>query len=151
MHSLTRSSRNASTQTRILTHSLTHSLIHSPLTSLARSLTHSLAHSLTHSLTTHSLTHSLTNKQTKTNKQTQMPHFSSLTTRYWSSSVITTVPPTPTGTLSGTRVLVTGASTGIGEQMAYHYARLGARLVITARTESRLIQVTKTRSSITGQ
>ena len=45
------------------------------------------------------------------------------------------------GDMSGKRVLVTGASTGIGEQMAYHYARLGARLVITARTESKLQQV----------
>ncbi|TRY62292.1 hypothetical protein DNTS_025842 [Danionella cerebrum] len=35
--------------------------------------------------------------------------------------------------LKGARVLVTGASTGIGEQLAYHYARLGAQLVITAR------------------
>ncbi|KAK2153429.1 hypothetical protein LSH36_297g00030 [Paralvinella palmiformis] len=45
------------------------------------------------------------------------------------------------GVLSGKRVLVTGASMGIGEQMAYHYAKLGARLIITARTESRLKQV----------
>ncbi|KAJ8366525.1 hypothetical protein AAFF_G00350940 [Aldrovandia affinis] len=35
--------------------------------------------------------------------------------------------------LRGARVLVTGASTGIGEQMAYHYARFGAQLAITAR------------------
>ena len=31
------------------------------------------------------------------------------------------------------RVVVTGASTGIGEQIAYHYAKFGARLLITAR------------------
>ena len=40
------------------------------------------------------------------------------------------------------RVLVTGASTGIGEELAYTYARLGARLVITARRESLLHNVT---------
>ncbi|XDV28247.1 hypothetical protein PO909_031595 [Leuciscus waleckii] len=33
----------------------------------------------------------------------------------------------------GTRVLITGASSGIGEQMAYHYARFGAQIIITAR------------------
>ncbi|XP_078580643.1 hydroxysteroid 11-beta-dehydrogenase 1-like protein [Branchiostoma floridae x Branchiostoma japonicum] len=36
--------------------------------------------------------------------------------------------------LRGARVVVTGCSTGIGEQMAYHYARLGARVLITARS-----------------
>lgn len=43
--------------------------------------------------------------------------------------------------LRGARVLVTGASTGIGEQMAYHYARFGAQIVITARREKVLQQV----------
>ncbi|XP_059494482.1 hydroxysteroid 11-beta-dehydrogenase 1-like protein isoform X2 [Stegostoma tigrinum] len=43
--------------------------------------------------------------------------------------------------LTGSRVLLTGASRGIGEQMAYHYARFGAELVITARNETRLKQV----------
>ncbi|XP_041861818.1 hydroxysteroid 11-beta-dehydrogenase 1-like protein [Melanotaenia boesemani] len=43
--------------------------------------------------------------------------------------------------LKGARVLVTGASTGIGEQMAYHYARFGAKIVITARREKVLQQV----------
>lgn len=33
----------------------------------------------------------------------------------------------------GARVLITGASSGIGEQMAYHYAKFGAQIVITAR------------------
>ncbi|KAL2094481.1 hypothetical protein ACEWY4_009200 [Coilia grayii] len=41
----------------------------------------------------------------------------------------------------GARVLVTGASMGIGEQMAYHYARLGAELIITARSENTLKDV----------
>uniref|UniRef100_UPI00398E6FB1 hydroxysteroid 11-beta-dehydrogenase 1-like protein isoform X3 n=1 Tax=Pristiophorus japonicus TaxID=55135 RepID=UPI00398E6FB1 len=43
--------------------------------------------------------------------------------------------------LSGAHVLLTGASQGIGEQMAYHYAKFGAELVITARNETRLKQV----------
>ncbi|XP_066270120.1 hydroxysteroid 11-beta-dehydrogenase 1-like protein isoform X2 [Branchiostoma lanceolatum] len=43
--------------------------------------------------------------------------------------------------LRGARVVVTGCSTGIGEQMAYHYARLGAKVIITARREARLKEV----------
>ena len=39
------------------------------------------------------------------------------------------------------RVLVTGASGGIGEQIAYHYARLGANVLITARREAELKRV----------
>lgn len=39
------------------------------------------------------------------------------------------------------RILVTGASSGIGEEMAYQYSKLGARLVITARRESLLKEV----------
>jgi len=39
------------------------------------------------------------------------------------------------------RVLVTGASSGIGEQLAYHYARLGAKIVITARRQAELEKV----------
>lgn len=49
--------------------------------------------------------------------------------------------------LRGARVVVTGASTGIGEQMAYHYARFGAQLVITARREKVLQQVPNSSSS----
>ncbi|XP_017567541.1 hydroxysteroid 11-beta-dehydrogenase 1-like protein [Pygocentrus nattereri] len=45
--------------------------------------------------------------------------------------------------LKGVKVLVTGASTGIGEQVAYHYARLGAQIVITARRENVLKEVVK--------
>ncbi|XP_046907084.1 hydroxysteroid 11-beta-dehydrogenase 1-like protein [Hypomesus transpacificus] len=45
--------------------------------------------------------------------------------------------------LRGARVFVTGASTGIGEQTAYHYARLGAQLVITARREHVLHRVSE--------
>ncbi|XP_078500623.1 11-beta-hydroxysteroid dehydrogenase 1 [Lissotriton helveticus] len=43
--------------------------------------------------------------------------------------------------LRGKRVIVTGASSGIGEQMAYHLARMGAHVVITARTEEKLKKV----------
>lgn len=43
--------------------------------------------------------------------------------------------------LKGKRVIVTGASTGIGEQMAYHLARMGAHVLVTARTEAKLQKV----------
>ncbi|KAF5893745.1 hydroxysteroid 11-beta-dehydrogenase 1-like protein, partial [Clarias magur] len=49
----------------------------------------------------------------------------------------------PPESLKGMRVLVTGASTGIGEQVAYHYARMGAQIVITARREHVLKEVVK--------
>ena len=45
--------------------------------------------------------------------------------------------------LRGKRVVVTGSSTGIGEQIAYHYARLGASVLVTARREAALKQVTQ--------
>ena len=44
-------------------------------------------------------------------------------------------------TVKGKNVIITGGSTGIGEHMAYHYARLGANIVITARRKHRLQQV----------
>ena len=43
--------------------------------------------------------------------------------------------------IKGKHVLVTGASSGIGEQMAYHYARMGASIVLTARRETLLQKV----------
>ncbi|XP_028905705.1 hydroxysteroid 11-beta-dehydrogenase 1-like protein [Ornithorhynchus anatinus] len=46
--------------------------------------------------------------------------------------------------VSGAKVLLTGASAGIGEQMAYHYARLGAHIVLTARREAVLQRVAET-------
>nr|XP_006820987.1 PREDICTED: hydroxysteroid 11-beta-dehydrogenase 1-like protein-like [Saccoglossus kowalevskii] len=45
--------------------------------------------------------------------------------------------------IRGKRVVVTGASTGIGEKVAYQYAKLGANILITARREIRLKQVVK--------
>ncbi len=45
------------------------------------------------------------------------------------------------GVLQGSRVLVTGASSGIGEQIAYQYAKHGASVIITARREDRLKKV----------
>ncbi|XP_015252948.1 PREDICTED: hydroxysteroid 11-beta-dehydrogenase 1-like protein [Cyprinodon variegatus] len=53
--------------------------------------------------------------------------------------------------LKGAKVLVTGASSGIGEQMAYHYARFGAQIVITARREKVLQQVTEKCLSLGAQ
>uniref|UniRef100_A0A452GP97 11-beta-hydroxysteroid dehydrogenase 1 n=1 Tax=Gopherus agassizii TaxID=38772 RepID=A0A452GP97_9SAUR len=52
--------------------------------------------------------------------------------------------------LKGKRVIVTGASTGIGEQMAYHLARMGAHVLVTARTEAKLQKVC-TKHTCTGQ
>lgn len=38
-------------------------------------------------------------------------------------------------------MIVTGASSGIGEQMAYHLARMEAHLLLTARREAKLQKV----------
>ncbi|NWU17628.1 DHI1 dehydrogenase, partial [Cephalopterus ornatus] len=43
--------------------------------------------------------------------------------------------------LRGKRAIVTGASSGIGEQMAYHLARMETHLLLTARTEAKLQKV----------
>ncbi|KAK8597973.1 hypothetical protein V6N13_095366 [Hibiscus sabdariffa] len=43
--------------------------------------------------------------------------------------------------VAGKAVLITGASSGIGEQLAYEYARKGARLALVARREDRLTEV----------
>ncbi|XP_071788180.1 hydroxysteroid 11-beta-dehydrogenase 1-like protein isoform X3 [Asterias amurensis] len=45
------------------------------------------------------------------------------------------------GSIEGKRVVITGASTGIGEQIAYQYAKLGAKILITARREGALQDV----------
>ncbi|KAK8583814.1 hypothetical protein V6N13_109210 [Hibiscus sabdariffa] len=46
--------------------------------------------------------------------------------------------------LTGKVVLITGASSGIGEHLAYEYARRGARLALVARRKHRLQQVAET-------
>ena len=43
--------------------------------------------------------------------------------------------------VKGKNVVITGASTGIGEHLAYQYSRLGANVIITARREQRLKEV----------
>ncbi|KAL5717867.1 11beta-hydroxysteroid dehydrogenase [Ranunculus cassubicifolius] len=43
--------------------------------------------------------------------------------------------------LTGKAVLITGASSGIGEQLAYEYAKKGARLALVARREKQLAEV----------
>ncbi|XP_054822019.1 11-beta-hydroxysteroid dehydrogenase-like 4A [Prosopis cineraria] len=47
----------------------------------------------------------------------------------------------PQESVSGKVVLITGASSGIGEELAYEYARRGARLALVARREDRLRSV----------
>ncbi|XP_011371875.1 hydroxysteroid 11-beta-dehydrogenase 1-like protein isoform X2 [Pteropus vampyrus] len=43
--------------------------------------------------------------------------------------------------LQGARALLTGASAGVGEELAYHYACLGSHLVLTAHAEALLQKV----------
>ncbi|XP_029002756.2 hydroxysteroid 11-beta-dehydrogenase 1-like protein isoform X1 [Betta splendens] len=62
-----------------------------------------------------------------------------------------TAPSFNAESLRGARVLVTGASSGIGEQMAYHYSRFGAQIVITARREKVLQQVVEKCLSLGAQ
>lgn len=45
-------------------------------------------------------------------------------------------------------MLLTGASAGVGEELAYHYARLGSHLVLTAHTEAFLQKVRHPISSV---
>lgn len=43
--------------------------------------------------------------------------------------------------MTNATVLVTGSSMGIGESVAYHFAKNGARIVITARSEEMMQKV----------
>ncbi|KAM9321511.1 11-beta-hydroxysteroid dehydrogenase 1 [Gastrophryne carolinensis] len=52
-----------------------------------------------------------------------------------------TKPGFETSMLKDKRIIVTGASSGIGEQMAYHLAKMGSHILITARTEAKLKRV----------
>ncbi|XP_044145313.1 hydroxysteroid 11-beta-dehydrogenase 1-like protein A [Bufo gargarizans] len=45
--------------------------------------------------------------------------------------------------VKGKRVLVTGSSTGIGEQIAYKFAEMGAHVMLTARRAKQLEEVAK--------
>ncbi len=58
----------------------------------------------------------------------------------WSPSTICALTNTlhHAAKLRGERVLVCGASTGIGEELAYTYARAGARIIIAARRRAKL-------------
>lgn len=47
----------------------------------------------------------------------------------------------PLNDLAGKVVLITGASSGIGEELAYQYAQKGAKLVLAARRRDLLEQV----------
>eukprot|EP00058_Branchiostoma_floridae_P026524 XP_002612015.1 hypothetical protein BRAFLDRAFT_86986 [Branchiostoma floridae] len=53
--------------------------------------------------------------------------------------------------LRGATVVITGCSTGIGEEVAYQYARLGAKILITARRENRLKEVVAKAVSLGAQ
>ncbi|XP_073485415.1 hydroxysteroid 11-beta-dehydrogenase 1-like protein A [Aquarana catesbeiana] len=47
------------------------------------------------------------------------------------------------GMVRGKKVLVTGSSTGIGEQIAYKFSEMGAHVMLTARRAQRLQEVAK--------
>lgn len=50
--------------------------------------------------------------------------------------------------LKGKTVLITGASSGLGEQIAYESARGGAQVILCARREEKLIEITKKCSNL---
>lgn len=54
------------------------------------------------------------------------------------------------GNLTGKTVFITGASSGIGEEMAYEAARQGAKVILSARREDKLNAVKKRCDAISG-
>uniref|UniRef100_M1AQJ5 Short-chain dehydrogenase n=1 Tax=Solanum tuberosum TaxID=4113 RepID=M1AQJ5_SOLTU len=50
--------------------------------------------------------------------------------------------------MKGKVVLITGASSGIGEELAYEYARRGCSLAIVARREKKLWKVAEKAKSL---
>ncbi|MGX7029851.1 SDR family NAD(P)-dependent oxidoreductase [Vagococcus zengguangii] len=52
--------------------------------------------------------------------------------------------------LVGKVVLITGASSGLGEQLAYSAARQGATLILCARREEQLLEITKKCQELSG-
>jgi len=57
----------------------------------------------------------------------------------------------PKRVIPGSRAIVTGASSGIGRQIALELARQGARVVVTARREDRLRELASEIASAGGQ
>ena len=53
--------------------------------------------------------------------------------------------------LSGKTVLITGASSGLGESIAYEVSRKGARVILCSRREEELLACLKKCESISNQ
>ncbi|GAB4860394.1 hypothetical protein Ancab_035552 [Ancistrocladus abbreviatus] len=65
-----------------------------------------------------------------------------LTPAYWAFKLLRLISNSLfSENVAGKVILITGASSGIGEHLAYEYARRGASLVLSARRENRLKEV----------
>jgi len=53
--------------------------------------------------------------------------------------------------INGSRAIITGASSGIGYELALHMAKVGSQLVIVARRETRLLELAKKIAESGGQ